>query len=308
MERYRKLSNFLKEKYGEKVHRIPIFGGFSCPNRDGTKSKGGCIFCDPMGSGFATFYRLPIREQVLKYKEKLERRGIKKFIAYFQAFSNTYAPVDVLKKKYEEALVDESIVQLSVSTRPDLLPEDVLDLLEEFKERVDVSVEIGLQTVNYKTLKILNRSHSLAEFIDSAVRVKKRGLELVVHVIANLPWDDMEDVIETAKVISALNADGVKIHSLYVVKGTALAEMYEKGEMKICSMEEYIDRVINFLEYLSPSVVIHRLVSDPPKDGAIFGNWGRAKIEIINEIEKEMERRNTWQGKKFDYLNRGVSP
>lgn len=302
--RYRKLSDYLKERYGERVQRIVIHGGFSCPNRDGTKGKGGCIYCEATGSGFTTLMRLPIREQVMEMKKKYEKRGIKKFIAYFQSFSNTYAPVEVLRERYEEALVDDSIVQLSVSTRPDLVPERVLDLLEEFKKRVDVSVELGLQTINYRTLKKINRGHTLAEFVDAAVRVKRRGIELVVHVILNLPWDDMEDVVETAKILSALDVDGVKLHSLYVVEGTKLAEMYKKGEIKICPLEEYIDRVITFLEYLSPNVVIHRLVADPPRKGTIFGNWGKSKIEIINMIEEELERRDTYQGKKFDYLNR----
>ena len=302
--RYRKLSDYLKERYGERVQRIVIHGGFSCPNRDGTKSRGGCIYCDATGSGFTTLMRLPIREQVMEMKRKYEKRGIKKFIAYFQSFSNTYAPVEVLRERYEEALVDDSIVQLSVSTRPDLVSERVLDLFEEFKKRVDVSVELGLQTANYRTLKKINRDHTLAEFVDAAVRVKRRGIELVVHVILNLPWDDMEDVVETAKILSALDVDGVKLHSLYVVERTKLAEMYKKGEIKICSLEEYIDRAITFLEYLSPNVVIHRLVADPPRKGTIFGNWGKSKIEIINMIEEELERRDTYQGKKFDYLNR----
>ena len=302
--RYRKLSDYLKERYGERVQRIVIHGGFSCPNRDGTKGKGGCIYCDATGSGFTTLMRLPIREQVMEMKKKYEKRGIKKFIAYFQSFSNTYAPVEVLRERYEEALVDDSIVQLSVSTRPDLVSERVLDLFEEFKKRVDVSVELGLQTANYRTLKKINRDHTLAEFVDAAVRVKRRGIELVVHVILNLPWDDMEDVVETAKILSALDVDGVKLHSLYVVERTKLAEMYKKGEIKICSLEEYIDRAITFLEYLSPNVVIHRLVADPPRKGTIFGNWGKSKIEIINMIEEELERRDTYQGKKFDYLNR----
>lgn len=302
--RYRKLSDYLKEKYGERVQRIVIHGGFTCPNRDGRKGWGGCIYCDATGSGFTAEASLPIREQVLKMKERYEKKGIRKFIAYFQAFSNTYDSPENLKKKYEEALVDDSIVQLSVSTRPDLVPEKVLDVLEEFKDRVDVSVELGLQTANYRTLRLINRGHTLAEFVDAAVRVKRRGFELVVHVILNLPWDDALDVIEIAKLLSALSVDGVKIHSLYVVEGTELARMYRSGEIRICSLEEYVDRVITFLEYLSPNVVIHRLVADPPREGTIFGNWGKSKLELVNTIEKELERRNTYQGKKFDYLNR----
>ncbi len=302
MARYRKLSEYLKERYGTRVQRIPIFAGFTCPNRLIGEP---CIYCDPTGSGFSTYMNLTIREQVLRWKEKLKRKYKNvKFIAYFQAFSNTFAKPDELRRKYEEAIVDDEIVALDVSTRPDLLQEDVLDVLEEFRKRVDIFIDVGLQTVNYKTLKILKRHHTLAEFIDGVLRAKKRGFEVTVHVIANLPWDDIEDVIETAKILSALRVDGVKIHSLYVVKGTELARMYEKGEIKIGALEDYIDRVITFLEYLDPSIVIHRLVSDPPREGTIFGNWGLSKIEIIGMIEKEMEKRDTWQGKKFDYLRR----
>jgi radical SAM protein (TIGR01212 family) len=299
--RYRKLSKYLKERYGVRIQKIPIFAGFTCPNRLLGEP---CIYCDPTGSGFSTFMNLPIRQQVLEWKERFRKKYKNvKFIAYFQAFSNTFAPVEDLKKKYEEAL-DEDIVALDISTRPDLLQEDILDLLEEFKRKVDVFLDVGLQTVNYKTLKILQRHHTLAEFIDGVIRAKKRGFEVTVHVIANLPWDDIDDVVETAKVLSALGVEGVKLHSLYVVKGTKLAEMYKKGEVKIGGLEEYIERVVTFLEYLDPSIVIHRLASDPPRDGVIFGNWGLSKMEIIRKIEEELERRDTWQGKKFDYLKR----
>ncbi len=305
MKRYRKLSEYLKERYGVRVQRVPLFGGFTCPNRDGTKGRGGCIYCDATGSGFSTLMNLPIGEQMRVWMDRFRKKYKKvKFIAYFQAFTNTYAPVEVLRKRYEEALVDESVIALDVSTRPDTLPESVLDLLEDFKERVDVFVDLGLQTVNYKTLEILNRGHTLAEFIDAVSRLKRRGFEVTVHVILNLPWDDMADVVETAKVISALNVDGVKIHSLYVVEGTKLAEMYSSGEIDLGTLEEYVDRVVTFLEYLDPRVVIHRLASDPPKRGTIFGNWGLSKMEVVRAVELELERRDTWQGRKFDYLNR----
>ncbi len=302
LARYRKLSEYLREKYKTRVQKIPIYAGFTCPNR----LKGEpCIYCDPTGSGFSTLMNLPIREQVLNWKERFKKKYKKvKFIAYFQAFSNTFAPVEVLKEKYGEALVDDEIVALDISTRPDLLQEEVLDLLEDFRSRVDVFLDVGLQTANYRTLKILKRHHTLAEFIDGVSRAKKRGFEVTTHVIANLPWDDLEDVIETAKIISALNIDGVKIHSLYVVKGTELGRMYEQGEVSIGTFEEYVDRVVTFLEYLDPSVVIHRLVADPPREGVLFGNWGLSKIEIINSIEKELVKRDTYQGKKFNYLNR----
>jgi len=305
MTRYRKLSDYFKERYGTRVQRIPIFAGFTCPNRDGTKGKGGCIFCDVTGSGFAAFRNLPIKEQVAKWKEIYKRKYKKvKFFAYFQAFTNTYAPVEVLRKKYSQALIDDEIIGLDISTRPDALPEEVLDLLEEFREKVEVHLELGLQTANYKTLKTLNRGHTLAEFIDATVRAKKRNFEIVAHVIVNLPWDDIEDVIETAKIISSLGIDGVKIHSLYIVKNTPLEKMYKEGKVKMGTLEDYIERVITFLEYLSPSIVIHRLVADPPHEGTVFGNWGLSKNQIVNLIEKEMEKRNTYQGKKWGYLNR----
>ena len=298
MARYRKLSEYLRERYKSRVQKIPIYAGFTCPNR----LKGEpCIYCDSTGSGFSTLMNLPIKEQVLTWKDRFKKKYKNvKFIAYFQAFSNTFASVDILRRKYEEALVDDEIVALDISTRPDLLQEEILDLLEGFKSRVDVFLDIGLQTVNYKTLKILKRHHTLAEFIDGVSRAKRRGFEITTHVIANLPWDDLEDVIETAKVISALDIDGVKVHSLYVVKGTELGNMYERGEVSIGTLEEYVQRVVTFLEYLDPSVVIHRLVADPPKTGVLFGNWGVSKLEIINAIEKELEDRDTYQGKKFN--------
>ena len=306
MSRYRKLSDYLREKYGTRVHRLPINAGFTCPNRDGTISKGGCIFCEETGSGFGAMGEdVPISQQVRVMMERAMRRyKAEKFIAYFQAFSNTYAPLDVLRKKYESALVDDRIVALSVSTRPDLLQEEILDLLEEFKEKVDVMVEVGFQTSNYRTLMKINRGHTLAEFIDAVIRLKKREFEVVAHVILNLPWDDMIDVVESAKILSALKIDGVKCHSLYIVDGTPLGEMFKRGEIEICSLEEYVERVVRFLEYLDPRIVIHRLVADPPKDNVLFGNWGLDKRKILWMIEKELEQRDTYQGARFNYLRR----
>lgn len=301
---YNKLSEYLKQRYGEKVARIPIDAGFTCPNR--LPPNRGCIFCDPTGSGFGGYgSAVSIEEQVRRFQEKFRKeRSIRKFIAYFQAYTNTFGPPEVLLEKYRSALVDDSIVAISIATRPDCLSEPVLDVLEELKKAVDVFVEIGLQTVNYRTLKKIERGHGLAEFIDASVRAKKRNLELVAHVIANLPWDDMEDIVETSKLISALDYNGVKLHSLYVVENTPMADMYRKDAMKICSLEEYVERVVNFLEYLDPDVVIHRLASDPPRKGTIFGNWGLPKIAIINKIEQRLKEKQTYQGRLFNYLKR----
>lgn len=300
---YRHLKGYLIERYGEVVYRIPIVAGFTCPNKDGTKGRGGCIYCDPTGSGFSVDGQKSIREQMLERIEKLRAKGVKKYMAYFQANSNTYAPVKKLKELYDSAISDD-IVILDVSTRPDLASEETLELLESYKEKLDVIIEFGLQTANFWTLKKLNRGHTLAEFIDAVIRAKKHGLEVVAHVIVNLPWDTMTDVIETAKILSALSVDGVKIHSLYVVEGTALGKMYKKGLIQICDLHEYIERVITFLEFLDPEIVIHRLVADPPKEGTLFANWGLPKIEIINRIEKKMKEENRRQGGRFNYLNR----
>lgn len=291
------MSEYLKRRYNARVHRLVIDAGFTCPNRE---KSGPCIFCDPTGSGFNALHDLSIREQVLKQREwAMKKYNATKFIAYFQSFSNTYAPVDVLRERYSEALVDDSIVQLAISTRPDCVPEEVLELLDEFKTKVDVSLELGLQTINPKTLRILRRGHGVAEFIDAVLRAKKHGLEVVAHVIVDLPWDELEDVIDTAKTLSYLGVDGVKMHSLYVVEDSPLGEMFKEGAFQPVSFEEFLERTIAFLEHLSPNIVIHRLISDPPKTGTLFARWGLSKWQIINTVETELERRNTFQGAKF---------
>ncbi|MFN3284429.1 MAG: TIGR01212 family radical SAM protein, partial [Pseudothermotoga sp.] len=251
-------------------------------------------------SGFNALHGLSIKDQVIKQREwAMKKYKAQKFIVYFQAFTNTYAPIDVLRRRYEEAIIDDTILQLAVSTRPDCLSEPVLELLETFKKKVDVSVELGLQSVNPKTLRALKRGHGLAEFIYAALRAKKHQLDVVAHVIIDLPWDDMEDVIETARTISILGVDGVKLHSLYVVKGTKLERMVTERQIHLLSFDQYKDRVIAFLENLSENIVIHRLASDPPEDITVSGNWGMSKLQIVKEIEKELQSRDTHQGKEY---------
>lgn len=232
-------------------------------------------------------------------KEKYKQKGITKFIAYFQNYTNTYAPIDVLEQTYIQA-IDDDIVQLDIATRPDCIDENVLKLLKEISEQynVSISLDIGLQSANYHTLVKVNRGHTLAEYIYAVNLIKKYGFEVVSHVILNLPGDNMLDVIESAKILSALKVDGVKIHSLYIVEGTIFGEMYKSGKLNICSFEEYVNRVVTFLEWLSPHMVVHRLVADPPLSGTLFGNWGKTKSEIILEIEKRLKEKDTYQGKK----------
>ncbi len=290
----------MKKKYGERVQRIPINAGFTCPNR--TNGSPGCLFCDETGSGFSTFHGT-IAEQIEKMKERYRKKGINKFIAYFQNYTNTFADIETLRNTYIQAIADD-IVQLDIATRPDCINIKVVNLLREIREKynITVSLDIGLQTANYHTLVKVNRGHTLADYINAVLLLKKYDFEVVSHVILNLPGDNMLDVIESAKIISVLGVDGVKIHSLYIVDGTILGEWYKENKLSVCSKGDFIYRVVMFLEYLSPKVVIHRLVADPPLSGTLFGNWGLTKSELIREIELELEKRDTYQGKKATYL------
>lgn len=291
----------MKKKYGEKVQRLALNAGFTCPNRE--NGKPGCFFCDETGSGFTTFAGKSIKEQVQLMKERYRRKGIKKFIAYFQNYTNTYAPLEILEQIYIQAL-DEDIVQLDIATRPDCINEATLELLKKISVRygVTISLDVGLQTANYHTLVKINRGHTLADYINAVLMIKRFGFEIVSHVILNLPGDNMLDVIESAKILSALGVDGVKIHSLYIVEGSVFGEMYKKNQIQICSLETYVDRVVRFLEHLSPRITIHRLVADPPSIGTLFGNWGKSKSEIVNMIENKMKTEDTYQGKRARFI------
>lgn len=310
--RYRTYSEHLVKKFGSKVYKLPVNLPGTCPNRDGTLGRGGCIFCDEEGSGFdALPNTMAIKEQLDTNKAYFKKRfKAKKFIAYFQAFTNTYLPLDQFKENMRAAGEEEDIVGISISTRPDCISGPYLDFLYELKEKyhLDINIELGLQTVNYHTLLRVNRGHTLAEFVDAVLRIKKRGFEICAHLILNLPWDNMTDVIENAKLISALQIDYVKLHSLYVVKDTVLGDMYEKGEFEIISLEEYAERVVTFLEYLDPGIVIQRLVGKGPADKVLFSNWGVSWWKVKQKIEELMEIRDTYQGRLFHYLNGAALP
>ncbi|GAB6157147.1 TIGR01212 family radical SAM protein [Desulfotomaculum varum] len=305
--RYRRYSDHLMEKFGEKVYKLPVNLPGTCPNRDGTVGRGGCIFCDEDGAGFECLPNtMSIKQQVQTNREFFIRRfNAKKFIIYFQAFSNTYMPWQQFKANMLAAADEQDVVGISISTRPDCIEDSYLDFLQELQtERgLAVNLELGLQTVNYHTLVKVNRGHTLAEFIDAVQRIKKRKFEICSHIILNLPWDNRLDVIENAKILSALGINYVKLHALYVVKGTVLADMYEKKEFSIISLEEYIDRVVTFLEYLDPHIVIQRLVGKGPQDNQLFSNWHTSWWKIKQAIEQTLAERDTWQGKKCDYLN-----
>lgn len=307
MKRYNIYSEHLQEKFGERVYKLPINLPGTCPNRDGVVGTGGCIFCDEEGAGFQCLpSSISIANQIEKNKEFFKKRfNAQKFIAYFQAFTNTYVGLKQFKANILEATKDKEIVGISISTRPDCIHDAYLDFLKELQEKrgMDINIELGLQTVNYHTLEFVNRGHTLAEFIDAQQRIKKRGFESVAHLILNLPGDEKLDVIENAKIISALGIDYVKLHSLYIVKGTKLGDLYEKGLINLISLDQYIDRVILFLEYLDPRIVVQRLVGKGPRGNLYFCNWQTSWWKIKEQIEWVLEERNTYQGKKFDYLN-----
>lgn len=303
--RYRVYSQHLKDKYGEKVYKLPINLPGTCPNRDGSKGEGGCIFCDEQGAGFdALSPALSVEQQIARNKDFYRQRfGAKKFISYFQSYSNTYLPVEQFRKNLQAAC-GEDIVGISVSTRPDCVWEQHLDVLEEISETqgLDINVELGLQTVNYRTLEKINRGHTLAEFVDAVCRIKDRRFAVCAHMILNLPWDDMEDVVEGAKVLSALKMEYVKLHSLYIVEGTRLGEMFRRGELRICCFEDYVDRVAAFIRFLRPDTVIQRLAAKGPKGKVLFCNWDMDYREVVQAIDKFLEEKDIRQGMDFTYL------
>ena len=306
-KRYNIYSEHLREIYGEKVYKLPVNLPGTCPNRDGILSFNGCTFCDEDGSGFECLTNdLSVRKQIAINKEFfIKRFKAKKFIVYFQAFTNTYMDLDLFKKCIIEAVQDSDIVGVSISTRPDCLESKYLDFLSEIsrEKKVRIDIELGLQTVNYHTLTKVNRGHTLAEYIDAALQIKKRGFSLVTHLILNLPYDDIIDVIENAKILSALGSDYVKLHSLYIVKGTVLSRDYNEGKFALISLEEYIDRVVTFLEYLSPEIVVQRIVGKGPQGNLDFCNWSTSWWKIKIMIDERLAELDTYQGKKFDYLN-----
>ncbi|AKL96258.1 radical SAM domain-containing protein [Clostridium aceticum] len=302
---YRTYSDYLKEKYGEKVYKLPVNLPLTCPNRDGRLGRGGCSFCAEVGTGFENLPNYyTVSQQLESNKKVIEKKyKAKKFIAYFQNFTNTYLPLEDFKNYIQQAIL-EDIVEIAISTRPDCIDEEYLIFLKEIKDRhgIEISIELGLQTVNYHSLNRINRGHTLAEFIDAVFYIRKYGFEICTHLILNLPWDQEEDVIENAKIISALRIQQVKLHALYLVEGTIMGDMYKRGEFKIISVEEYQERVMTFLEYLSPNIIVQRLIGRAPEENSVFVNWNRSWWKIRDEIHEMMAKDNRYQGKRANYL------
>lgn len=298
---YYPVSDYYKEKYGEKVYKLPIKLALSCPNRDGACGVGGCIYCSESGGSFENLpSTMTVKEQIYNNKSYIEKKyKANKFIAYFQNFSNTYMSLETFREIID-ACKENFIVGISIATRSDCITEDKLIFLKKWSEKtnIDITFELGLQTANYKTLKILNRKESLSDFIKACNLINKYNFRIATHVILGLPWDDIDDTIETAKILNSLNVKEVKLHSLFIVKNTELANMYEKGELQLKSKEDYQKNVITFLRYIEKDCAIARLVSRAPADETIFCNWDRSWWLIRDEIISYMNENSIHQADK----------
>ncbi len=298
---YRDYSTYLRELFGCRVQRISLDAGLSCPNRDGTKGTGGCVYCNSRGSGTgAAGLRQSITEQLERGKSLLSKRyKAKKFIAYFQSFSNTYGPLNRLRAIYEEALAVQDVVGLSIGTRPDCVSEETLDYLGDIGRRHFLWIEYGLQSSNDFTLKRINRGHSVRAFEDAVKRTNQRRIPVCAHVILGLPGEGHREMLETARFIGGQEVQGVKIHLLYVIRGTILHEWYTKGAYQCLSREEYVDLVSEFLSLLPPNVIIHRLTGDPHPHELIAPQWALDKRANLNAIHEHLLAKGLQQGKEY---------
>lgn len=303
---YNRFSQYLKNRYGSKVYKLPINLPVSCPNRDGRIGYGGCCFCGEEGAGFESLpSEMSVGSQLAGNAHYIRKNyKAEKFIAYFQNYSNTYLPMESFAGYMQEACV-EGVAALYISTRPDCVDDQRLDFLRQLKDecKVDIVLELGLQSTSNRTLKWLNRGHGLAEFIDAVLRIKKRSLEVCAHMINDLPTDGTEDVVEGAKLLSAIEVDQVKCHSLYILENTALGDSYKKGEFQPLSMDEFIERTIAFLEHLDPCIVVQRLIGRAPAERTLFCNWNTSWWKVQAAIEEKMQQQAGYQGRCFNYLN-----
>lgn len=299
-KRYHTLDYFYKTKFNSKVFKISLNAGFTCPNRDGKVGTKGCIYCSSKKSGdFAGNPSDSLISQFNEIKNIMHKKWPNgKYIGYFQAGTNTYAPLNELKEKYETILNIDNVIGLSIATRPDSITEDCLNYLEELNKKTFLTVELGLQTIHEKTSKLINRCHTLDCFNNMVEKLRKKNINVVVHIINGLPYETKEMMIDTIKYLNKLDIQGVKIHMLHILKNTEIEKLYNNENFKILSREEYVDIVCDQLEYLRSEIVINRITGDPKTDELIEPNWLTKKFCVLNEIDKELSRRNSYQGKK----------
>lgn len=295
-KRYHTLNYFYKTKYGKKVFKVSLNAGFSCPN---FKNGHGCIFCSHQSGDFAGNKKDDLKTQFEMIKTNMEKKWPDSYyIGYFQAATNTYAPLSILKEKYETILTIPNVVGLSIATRSDAIEEDTMDYLEELNKKTNLTIELGLQSIHEETLIRINRGHTLENFTKCVKELQKRNIPVVVHIINGLPYESKEMMLETVKYLNKLNIDGIKIHMLHILKNTPLEKMYQKEKFPILTKEEYIDIVCEQLALLNPKIVIHRITGDPTKEDLIEPNWLLKKFCVLNDIDKEMKKRDYYQGCK----------
>lgn len=295
-KRYHTWNYYLRQRFNSKVFKVSINAGFTCPNIDGTVSRGGCTYCSKEGSG--DFAGNPKDDLIKQFEDIRYMMGKKwsdaKYIGYFQAFTNTYAPVEVLREKYEVVLEQDNVIGLAISTRPDCIPDDVLDYLDELNKRTNLWVELGLQTMHDSTSKKINRGHDRNVFVDCVNRLRKRDIDVIVHIINGLPGETYDMMMETAKFVSILDIQGIKIHLLHILKNTPMEKMLEKNMVRLMEKEEYVKLVCDQLEIIPQEIVIHRLTGDGKKEDLVGPLWSLKKWEVLNAIDDELKRRDSW--------------
>ncbi len=298
-KRYYDLKSYWRNLFGCNVHKLQIDAGFTCPNRDGHVATGGCIYCDGRGSKLRQQGALPRITTQIKSGKKYYTGKADKFIAYFQTFTNTYAPIDKLKLIYDEALNEENVIGLSIGTRPDCLPAETIELLSDYARKYHVWVELGLQSIHDKTLQLINRGHNVQQFFDTVKALDGTGINICVHIIIGLPGESDKDILQTAHTLASLPISGIKIHSLLALQGTALGEMYQKGAVNIILKDKYVSLVCDVLEILPPQMVIQRLTADGYRDIFLAPDWAANKLDVLNSINRELQRRDTYQGTHY---------
>lgn len=298
-ERYNHLNSYLKNKFGQRTLKICVDGGFTCPNRDGKKGYGGCIFCGERGSG-EHLKNIDISAQVKKHLESYRGQRAEKFIVYFQNFTNTYDSIDNLRKKYTSALVDDRIVGIAIATRPDCIDEDIVKLLSEFTDKYYVSVELGLQTSNDETGILLNRGYTSSDFTTAVKLLNKYNIDVIAHIMIGLPNEDKKDIENTVKFVNNHKIQGLKIHSTYIISNTKLEDMYKNNEYSPISLEYYLDSLCYVLTHINPNIIIHRISGDAPKDLLVAPSWNSHKKLVLNGIDKILREKDLYQGMYFN--------
>lgn len=300
-KRYHTWNQHLRNEFGFKVFKVALDAGFDCPNRDGTVAFGGCTFCSVAGSGdFAGDRVDSIAVQYEKVKAKMNQKWKSgKTMAYFQAYTNTHAPLHILKEKFEAALAQEEVIGISIATRSDCLPDDVVEYLAELNQRTYLWVELGLQTVHERTAQLINRAHDFPSYVEGVQKLRKHGIRVCAHIINGLPLEDTKMMMETVREVAKLDVQGIKIHLLHLLKGTPMVKQYEKGMVELMERDAYIQLVADQLEVLPPQMVIHRITGDGPINLMIGPMWSLNKWDVLNGIDAELERRGSWQGKHF---------